>query len=359
MTEDRLDVWDCRFCIASGKNIIWNAKRNGGNPYADRKQLIQYWLTHQGICKNRKSADLAKRTSSTFSTSVVKRWAFEFMDTCVDDQGRFDKERAEVFLMERLGLENPVPTKSPMSMTEDRLDVWDCRFCIASGKNIIWNARKDGKPRHADREQLIQSWLTHQGDCENRQSADFAKRTSSTFSTSVVKRWAFEFMDICVDDQGWFDKERAEVYLMERLGLVNPVSTKSSTSSKNEDEGKQEQDGGNKKTEGADDNDMDPTKASTSSTNEEGKQEDGGNFHAYDRNNLTRSWLPHPEGGLINPQGGVWFPPCILECDEESELSNEERKAKRQCQNWHQSSTTEGDDNDIYENFVCGTPNTI
>jgi hypothetical protein len=105
-----------------------------------------------------------------------------------------------------------------MSMTEDGLDVWDCRFCIASGKNIIWNARKD-EPSYADRNQLIQSWLAHQGRCKNRQAADFAKRTSSIFSTSVVKRWAFEFMDTCVDDQGWFDKERAEVYLMERLGL--------------------------------------------------------------------------------------------------------------------------------------------
>ena len=113
MTED---VWDCRFCIASGKNIIWNAKRNGGNPYADRKQLIQYWLTHQGICKNRKSADLAKRTSSTFSTSVVKRWAFEFMDICVDDQGWFDKERAKVYLMDRY---YPVPTKSSTSSNEE------------------------------------------------------------------------------------------------------------------------------------------------------------------------------------------------------------------------------------------------
>jgi len=236
-----------------------------------------------------------------------------------------------------------------MSMTEDRLDVWDCRFCIASGKNIIWNARKDGKPRHADREQLIQSWLTHQGDCENRQSADFAKRTSSTFSTSVVKRWAFEFMDICVDDQGWFDKERAEVYLMERLGLVNPVSTKSSTSSKNEDEGKQEQDGGkNKKTEGADDNDI---------------INDGGQRY-------TRDCFYLEEGGLIDSKGRVWFP-CILECSESSNdkrklkaikliPSNEEGKqegdlkqeeqegvSKRQ----KQSSTTEGDDNDIYENF--------
>ena len=58
-----------------------------------------------------------------------------------------------------------------MSMTEDRLDVWDCRFCIASGKSIIWNARKDGNPRHdADREQLIQSWLTHQARCKNREA---------------------------------------------------------------------------------------------------------------------------------------------------------------------------------------------
>ena len=230
-------------------------------------------------------------------------------------------------------------------MTEDRLDVWDCRFCIASGKNIIWNARKDGNPRHdADREQLIQSWLTHQARCKSRQSADFAKRTSSTFSTSIVKRWAFEFMDTCVDDQGWFDKERAEVYLMERLGLVNPVPTKSSTSS-NEDEGKQEQDGGNKKTEGADDNDI---------------IKDGGQRY-------TRDCFYLEEGRLIDSKGRVWFP-CILECAESSNdkrklkaikliPSNEEGKqegdlkqeeqegvSKRQKQS---STRTEGDDNDI------------
>ena len=118
-------------------------------------------------------------------------------------------------------------------MTEDGLDVWDCRFCIASGKNIIWNARKD-EPSYADRNQLIQSWLTHQGRCKNRQAADFAKRSScSTFSTSV-KRRAFEFMDTCVDDQGWFDRDRAKVYLMDK----NPVPTKSSASSN--EEGQQE-----------------------------------------------------------------------------------------------------------------------
>ena len=71
MTED---VWDCRFCIASGKNIIWNAKKDGGNPqHADRKQLTRSWLTHQGICKNRKSADFAKKSSSTSSTSAKRR----------------------------------------------------------------------------------------------------------------------------------------------------------------------------------------------------------------------------------------------------------------------------------------------
>jgi hypothetical protein len=155
-----------------------------------------------------------------------------------------------------------------MSMTEED-GVWDCRFCIAAGGRRIWNARKDGGNSHANRKQLTQSWLIHQGICKNRKAADFAKRSScSTFSTSV-KRRAFEFMDTCVDDQGWFDRDRAKVYLMDK----NPVPTKSSASS-----------------------------------NEEGQQE------------------------------GI---------QEEGDLKQEEREGvpKRR----------KGDDNDIYENFVCNT----
>jgi len=101
------DVWNCRFCIASGNNFIWNAVRNGGNIHADRKQLTRSWLTHQGICQKKKRA-IKNWTSSTSSTSSlssssigvgVKR-AFHFMSTCLDNQGWFDTHRAEAYLMD-------------------------------------------------------------------------------------------------------------------------------------------------------------------------------------------------------------------------------------------------------------------
>ena len=98
------NFWDCKFCIASGNNFIWNAKRNGGNFYADEKQLTRSWLTHQGICQKRKKAfqnwmsSTSSSSSSSSSIGLGQKRAFEFMDTCLDDTGFFYTERAKEYL---------------------------------------------------------------------------------------------------------------------------------------------------------------------------------------------------------------------------------------------------------------------
>ena len=226
-----------------------------------------------------------------------------------------------------------------MSMTED---VWDCRFCIASGKNIIWNAKKDGgNPQHADRKQLTRSWLTHQGICKNRKSADFAKKSSSTSSTSAKRRALSSWISALMIKDGLIKNVPKSIWWID--------TTPSQPSLPHLPTRK-----GNKKTEGAYDN--------------EDIIKDGGQRY-------TRDCFYLEEGRLIDSKGRVWFP-CILECAESSNdkrklkaikliPSNEEGKQegdlkqqeqegvpKRQKQS---SSTTEGNDNDIYENFVCYT----
>ena len=96
--------WDCKICIAagsSGRNGIWNAKRDGGNSFATDKQLMQSWVTHQGICGKRKSAVknwMSSFSSSSSSIGLGQKRAFEFMDTCLDDTGFFNTERAKEYL---------------------------------------------------------------------------------------------------------------------------------------------------------------------------------------------------------------------------------------------------------------------